>query len=67
MKQIPPPRSGSILQGGQVPQDLTQEVNDYIAEFSAIDNDDQETAIETDSEPDDDQDDPSESLNEYVA
>ena len=55
------------LAEGQVPQDLIQEVNDFIAEFSAIDNDDQETAIETDSEPDDDQNDPSSSSDEFAS
>ena len=60
-------RLQQTLAESQVPRELTQEVNDFIAEFSAIDNDDQETAIETDSEPDDDQDNPSSSSDESAS
>ena len=58
-------RLQQTLAEGRVPQDLIQEVNDFIAEFSAIDNDDRETAIETDD--DDDQDDPSSSSDESAS
>ena len=60
-------RLQQTLAESQVPRELTQEVNDFIAEFSAIDNDDRETAIETDSEPDDDQNDPSSSSDEFAS